>query len=60
MRSASADSRLFDAEDRSPETPSFRTRLEALDHLEPDEQAALLAVIESATLRHQARQAAVS
>jgi transcriptional regulator with XRE-family HTH domain len=56
----SADSLLFDPEDRGPETPSLRTRLEALDHLEPDEQAAVLALIEGAILRHQVRQAAVS
>lgn len=54
--STSADSLLFDPDERGPETPSLRLRLEALDQLEPDEQATVLAVIEGALLRHQVRQ----
>lgn len=56
----SADSLLFDLDERGPETPSLRLRLEALDQLEPDEQANVLAMIEGALLRHQVRQLNVS
>ena len=56
----SADSLLFDPDERGPETPSLRLRLEALDQLEPDEQANVLAMIEGALLRHQVRQLNVS
>jgi len=52
----SADSLLFDPDERGPEAPSLRLRLEALDQLEPDEQANVLAMIEGALLRHQVRQ----
>ena len=51
----SADSLLFDSGERGPETPSIRLRLEALDQLDPDEQANVLAMIEGALLRHHAR-----
>ncbi len=34
--------------------------MEALDHLEPDEQALVIAMIEGALLRHHARQLNVS
>lgn len=56
----SADSLLFDEDERGPETPSLRLHLEALDQLDPDEQATVRAVIEGALLRHQIRQVAVS
>lgn len=52
----SADSLLFDTDDRGPETTSLRLRLEALDQLDPDEQTHVLALIEGALLRHHARQ----
>jgi transcriptional regulator with XRE-family HTH domain len=54
----SADSLLFDADERGPENPSLRLRLEAIDQLDPDEQDAIRALIEGAILRHQARQLA--
>jgi transcriptional regulator with XRE-family HTH domain len=56
----SADSLLFNPDERGPETPSLRLRLEALDQLHPDEQANVLAMIEGALLRHQVRQLNVS
>ncbi len=51
----SADSLLFDSDDRGPATPSLRLKLEALDRLDPDEQAHVTALIEGALLRHDAR-----
>ncbi|MGH2363061.1 MAG: helix-turn-helix domain-containing protein [Chloroflexota bacterium] len=56
----SADSLLFDEGERGPETPSLRLHLEALDQLDPDEQANVRAFIEGALLRHQVRQVNVS
>ena len=56
----SADSLLFEPDERGPSEPSLRLRLEAVDQLDPDEQAAVRALIEGALLRHQARQLAVS
>jgi transcriptional regulator with XRE-family HTH domain len=56
----SADSLLFDNDERGPETPTLRLHLEALDQLDPDEQNTIRAVIEGALLRHQIRQVAVS
>lgn len=56
----SADSLLFDPDERGPQSPSLRLHLEALDQLDPDEQAAIRALIEGALLRHQVRQVAVS
>jgi hypothetical protein len=47
----SADSLLFGPDERGPETPALRLRMEALDQLDPDEQAAVLAMIEGALLR---------
>ncbi len=55
--STSADSLLFDTDERGPANPSLRLRLVALDQLDPDEHAAVLAMIEGAVLRHHARQA---
>lgn len=60
LLNTSADSLLFDEGERGPETPSLRLRLEALDQLDPEEQATVLAVIEGALLRHQIRQVNVS
>jgi hypothetical protein len=54
----SADSLLFDPDERGPEEPSLRLRLEAVNQPDPDEQAAVRALIEGALLRHQARQLA--
>ena len=51
----SADSLLFDDDDRGPATPSLRLKLEALDRLDPDEQNHVTALIEGALLRHDAR-----
>lgn len=51
----SADSLLFDEDDRGPATPGLRLKLEALDRLDPDEQAHVTALIEGALLRHDAR-----
>jgi len=56
----SADSLLFEPDERGPQEPSLRLRLEALDRLDPDEQAAVRALIEGVLLRHEARQLAVS
>ena len=44
---------LFEPDERGPETPALRVRMEALDKLDPEEQAAGLAMIEGAVLRHQ-------
>lgn len=54
----SADSLLFEPDERGPQNPSLRLRLEAIDQLDPDEQNAIRTLIEGAILRHQARQLA--
>ncbi|HTW97643.1 MAG TPA: helix-turn-helix transcriptional regulator [Acidimicrobiales bacterium] len=54
----SADSLLFEPDERGPEDPGLRLRLEALDQLDPEELAGVRALIEGALLRHQARQLA--
>lgn len=54
------DSLAFDDDERGPVTPSLRVQLEALDKLDPDEQANVRAFIEGALLRHQVRQVNVS
>lgn len=58
--SVSADALLFDEDERGPHDPGLRLHLEALDQLDPDEQAAVRGLIEGALLRHQARRLAVS
>lgn len=58
--STSADSLLFEDDERGPEDTSLRLHLEALDQLDPDEQAAIRTVIEGTLLRHQARRLAAS
>ena len=45
---------LFDPGERGPEE-DLALRLEALSRLDPDEKAAVTALIESMLLRHQAR-----
>jgi transcriptional regulator with XRE-family HTH domain len=58
--STSADSLLFDDDERGPQDPGLRLHLESLDQLDPDEQAAIRTVIEGTLLRHQARRLAAS
>ena len=53
----SADSLLFDDEERGPQNPTLRLKLEAVDQFTPDEQEHVAAFIEGALLRHHARQA---
>jgi transcriptional regulator with XRE-family HTH domain len=55
----SADVLLFDEEERGPKNPTLRFHLEALDNLDPDEQAAIRTLIEGTLLRHEARRLAV-
>lgn len=50
----------FDDTERGPQNATLRLRMGALDHLGPDEQNAVLAKIEGALLRHQARQIGLS
>lgn len=54
--SVSTDALVFDDTERGPQNATLRLRMEALDHLDPDEQHAVMAMIEGALLRHQARQ----
>lgn len=54
----SADDLVFDPDERGPQDESLRLHLEALDQLDPDEQAGIRALIEGALLRHQARRLA--
>lgn len=58
--SVSLDSLVFGDDERGPRTDALRLRMEALDHLDPDEQAVVLAMIEGALLRHQVRQIGVT
>lgn len=53
----SADSLLFDEDERGPQTPALRLKLEAVDQFTPDEQEHVAAFIEGALLRHHAKQA---
>lgn len=55
--SVSADSLLFDDEERVPKNQSLRLKLEAVDQFTPEEQEHVGAFIEGALLRHHARQA---
>lgn len=50
----SADALLFDPGERGP-GDDLALRLEAVSHLDDDEKAAVLALIESMLLRHEAR-----
>lgn len=52
----SADSLLFDADERGPATPNFRLLLGALDTLDTAEQAAVVTLLEGVLMRHQLRQ----
>ena len=53
----SADSLLFDDDERGPQSQSLRLKLEAVDQFTPEEQEHVAAFIEGALLRHHARQA---
>ena len=53
----SADTLIFDDEERTIPT-TFTHLLEGINHLDPDERAAVRALIEGALLRHQARRLA--
>jgi len=53
----SADSLLFDDDERGPQSASLRLKLEAVDQFTPEEQEHVAAFIEGALLRHHARQA---
>lgn len=54
----SADSLLFDDADRGPDE-DLRLHLESLSRLDPDEKAAVVALIESMLLRHEARRLSI-
>lgn len=41
---------------RDPQSENLRLRMEARDHLAPDEQALVIGMIEGGLLRHHARQ----
>ena len=53
----SADQLIFDPDERAP-TNDWQLRLEAITHLDPDEQHAIRTVIDGILLRHQARKLA--
>jgi len=52
--SVSADQLVFGDAERGPDS-DLRLHLEAVQHLDPDEQAVVRTVIESVLLRHEAR-----
>lgn len=58
--SVSTDSLVFTDDERGPADPGLRLHLEAVNHLDPDEQAAIRTLIEGTLLRHQARRLAAS
>jgi len=53
-----ADQLIFDNTETGPENGEWHLRLEAITHLDPDEQAAIRTVIDGILLRHQARKIA--
>lgn len=53
----SADSLLFDDNERGPQSQTLRLKLEAVDQFIPEEQEHDAAFIEGGLLRHHARQA---
>jgi transcriptional regulator with XRE-family HTH domain len=53
-----ADQLVFDNETDTTTDHMWQLRLEALTHLDPDEQAAIRTLIDSILLRHQARKLA--
>ena len=57
--SVSADRLVFDTDERGPQD-DLLLHLEAIQHLDDDEQAIVRTVIESVLLRHQARRLAAS
>jgi transcriptional regulator with XRE-family HTH domain len=58
--SVSTDALVFDPDERGPADPGLRLHLEAINQLDPDEQAAIRTLIEGTLLRHQARKLAAS
>jgi transcriptional regulator with XRE-family HTH domain len=58
--STSRDALVFNDDERGPQDPGLRLHLEAVNQLDPNEQAAIRALIEGALLRHQARKLAAS
>lgn len=56
--SISTDALVFTDDERGPQDPGLRLHLEAVNQLDPDEQAAVRTLIEGALLRHQARKLA--
>lgn len=53
-----ADQLIFNNDETSAENGEWHLRLEAINHLDPDEQAAIRTVIDGILLRHQARKLA--
>jgi len=53
-----ADQLIFDNTETGPENGESHLRLEAISHLDPDEQAAIRTVIDGILLRHQTRKIA--
>lgn len=51
---------VFTDDERGPTDPGLRLHLEAVNHLDPDEQNAIRTLIEGTLLRHQARRLAAS
>jgi transcriptional regulator with XRE-family HTH domain len=51
----STNSLVFTDDERGPTDPGLRLHLEAINHLDPDEQATVRTLIEGTLLRHQAR-----
>lgn len=58
--SVSTDSLVFTDDERGPTDPGLLLHLEAINHLDPDEQDAIRTLIEGTLLRHQARRLAAS
>lgn len=58
--SVSTDALVFGPDERGPADPTLRLHLQAIDQLDPDEQAAIRTLIEGTLLRHQARRLAAS
>lgn len=53
-----ADQLIFNHDETSGENSEWHLRLEAIQHLDPDEQQAIKTVIDGILLRHQARKLA--
>ena len=52
------DQLVFNDDERGPQDATLRLHLEALDQLDDDEKATVVALVESVLLRHQARRLA--